>query len=1077
MKSIKLNFFEESCNEAVIAIRLFQLFHGRFLNELSTNPDKYLRSKLNKFKKDGSILSFLSENQNTSLIDLVKRTGIALNFWVVPSEQSDDIIIPKLVRSFHCHDPFYGTVNLIVDRKKSEINIESGLRLIVDDSFIKKIHDTCLNFNQNVSIFTGFPLSYIDQLWSSRFSLLDERNFANIFGFGFQIWEAETKFCTKIKKLVPVTKRLFKSSQSKFMTLQVVNIGWDHEKYMIDSSDLFVLRNADDFNLFVCPKSWCFFNTNQIAEFDRHVPNCTNETTVKFSQRNLLSESAKEFLIRKGFMSNFDCLNLAAFDIETFGVPEDTHLSEKTLVKTCHRLVSISVSPNFGTLGTKVFMRDDWSEESLDKIIKDFWNFVLQIRDQHVSSLPQDIHTARERVEFLLKESLPPNEKAQLYRAKRYLKSLFNLNLIGFNNERFDNVVLFPSLLKIWDPKNSNSKDHPLDVIKRGNGLMTIRYDGVNVNDAHNFYVSGSLDSFGTRFHAPVQKLIWPYEHFDCISQLNSAIFPEFRAFKNTLKQHNDTSNVIDSMYKAYQYANIHLKLTPSQFFEKFNIYDAFEPFEVSDVFPNDLRLKPNMDHFFPVDPLTYVTVWHQYEQGLENGQFYTLRDYLAYYNEVDTIVTATAFTNMAKLFLEKFKINLLDYPSLPSAALQILWRFYDRTCDAPYTFAQNYDWVAKNFRDQLQGGFAGPMHRHVEIGPTAMKYDDAVHYAPNGQPLVCLRLDDFSNLYGFSCEQDLPAGIGHAFVKNDTGTFDTSLMLQTENTDRGPFKSKFSKESLEWLSYMQGLPQFKDHKIEHFCNGGERRCNLDDFEFFPDGFVQIANHSFYLQYYGCAFHDHKCAISKKSPFIRPKTEQRNKKINELCQKYGTLITIFSCEWKQLRKNVTYKHVISKFFNQKNIIQSAIFDAIIAGDIYGFVCCDIRSPQSVIDFYMQLNWPPIMAKVTPESDMISPTILARMKANGQKIETEQLTQVFNASKHLISTEFFQFYHSMGLELSNIEYVIEYSRCRPVKKFVNEVTACRKQAVLTNQKELQEIYKVNLFDNSPLREPFIINYRL
>ena len=1057
MKTIKLKILKDNFNEVHLAVNLYRVFNGQFLNETSRNPDKYFRSKISKYKNDSSFLIFLERHKDKSLIELVNFTGIAVNFWVLPSEQLGDLIIPRLVRSIHCSSPFHGTVNLILNRESDDFNYESGLRLIVDNEFIHNIHNTCVSFNQNIAKYTGYPLSYIDQIWTVPFSFLDERDFAKLFGFGFEIWEADTKYCKLEKKLVTVTKRLFKSSQVKFVTLQVVNNNWDHEKYMISNADLFVLRKSEDFQVFICPNEWCFYNTNKSYEFKRHTDKCTNQTKVKFCQRNLLSETPKEYLIRKGLMSDYNSFNLVAFDIETFGVKEDTFLTEKTLIKTSHRMVSISVTPNFGDLPTKVFMRDDWSEESLDKVIKEFWLHLLMIKDEHIKSIPQEIHHARDRVEDLLTQNLPPNEKAQLYRCKKYIKSIFKLKLIGFNNESFDNVVLFPSLLKYWDPINSNSKDRPLRAVRRGNGLMTINFEGVDIDDAHNFYVSGNLDSFGNRFGAPVQKLIWPYEHFDCISQLQTTDWPKYKCFQNTLKQFNDTTSIIESMQQAYEYARIHLRVNLKQFFDQFDIYEAFQPFLLEDVFPNSLTLKPNSGHFFPVNPLTYVQVWDLYQKSLERGEFFNLRDYLKYYNQVDTIVTATAFTNMAKLFDEKFNINILEYPSLPSAALQILWKNYDKDCDAPYTFSQKYEWVANEFRKNLQGGLAGPMHIHLEIGSIEQQFFDTVHLAPDGNPFVEFRVDDMSNLYGKGMLEDLPAGMGHLFTKNEKGNFDTELMM--DNKEQVKFKAKFSKESLDWLSYQQSKPEFRGHRIQHYCNGGEKLCTIENVEFHPDGFLQINGHNYYFQYMGCAYHNHGCEISKRSPFLNNDFDRRCRKINDLCQKDGTLFEIYSCQWINMRKTLTYNHCISRFFNRKDIKEKVIFDAIISGDIFGFVCCDIRSPQHVIDFYMKLNWPPVMSKVTPEPDMISPFILERMQKQGKKIETEQLTQTFHADEHLISTNFFQFYHSVGIELTNIRYVVEYTRCKPVKKFVEEVTECRKQAVLTNQKELQEIYKV------------------
>ena len=46
----------------------------------------------------------------------------------------------------------------------------------------------------------------------------------------------------------------------------------------------------------------------------------------------------------------------------------------------------------------------------------------------------------------------------------------------------------------------------------------------------------------------------------------------------------------------------------------------------------------------------------------------------------------------------------------------------------------------------------------------------------------------------------------------------------------------------------MNEKPEFKDHKIQHYLNGGEPICHLEDVSFSPDGFLTIGNINHYFQ-------------------------------------------------------------------------------------------------------------------------------------------------------------------------------------------------------------------------------------
>ena len=105
---------------------------------------------------------------------------------------------------------------------------------------------------------------------------------------------------------------------------------------------------------------------------------------------------------------------------------------------------------------------------------------------------------------------------------------------------------------------------------------------------------------------------------------------------------------------------------------------------------------------------------------------------------------------------------------------------------------------------------------------------------------------------------------------------------------------------------------------------------------------------------------------------------------------------MYGCQWKLLEKSITIQKPYSHFLDRNTVRENEIFEAIINDKLFGMVKVDIYSPPSVVERYMKLNYPPIIRKVTPEESMISPRILANMKAKKTPIAKDQLTQCFHA---------------------------------------------------------------------------------
>ena len=208
------------------------------------------------------------------------------------------------------------------------------------------------------------------------------------------------------------------------------------------------------------------------------------------------------------------------------------------------------------------------------------------------------------------------------------------------------------------------------------------------------------------------------------------------------------------------------------------------------------------------------------------------------------------------------------------------------------------------------------------------------------------------------------------------------------------PKSRHFSKAAISWLSWCQNGVEFKDVKIEHALNGGERTITLEETTFSPDGYCEIDNVPHYFQFEGCYWHDHDCETSRNSQRVKndPEFQKRCELINELCSKHGILHTMKECDWRKIKTQNSIENKFCVFLERNRVTETELLKAIIDGKVFGLVNCSIKSPDHVIERYMKVNFPPLVRKVSPDSSMIDPEITKHIA--GKKIAENQLTQVY-----------------------------------------------------------------------------------
>ena len=305
---------------------------------------------------------------------------------------------------------------------------------------------------------------------------------------------------------------------------------------------------------------------------------------------------------------------------------------------------------------------------------------------------------------------------------------------------------------------------------------------------------------------------------------------------------------------------------------------------------------------------------------------------------------------------------------------------------------------------------------------------------------------------------QDMPTGPGILYEKQEDGTFDWQSLLVK--------KQGWSMEAVEWINYKQSQPPFNADGvvIRHSMNGGERRFELYDpvtkknVVTCPDGYVEIDNVRYFLQYDGCYWHkcQYSCKTSLASEQARCDVER-----DSACRNAGELIKMSGCEWMELRKKVRFDNRTSAFFNRKSIMESELWDSIDNGRLFGVIKCDITATPQARQKFIDLNFPPIFSHIAVEEKMLESKMIEGVN-NHKNLKfplAKQLTLVFNHTAYVMTTEMARFYKENGFLLTNLAMVIEYERDRPLKNFVNTVTQSRIAATKRGDKPAGEMYKL------------------
>lgn len=268
------------------------------------------------------------------------------------------------------------------------------------------------------------------------------------------------------------------------------------------------------------------------------------------------------------------------------------------------------------------------------------------------------------------------------------------------------------------------------------------------------------------------------------------------------------------------------------------------------------------------------------------NEKWYSFLDYLKYYNLSDVIPLSVAIRNSFEEFESVFGVDMFSEYSLPAFAQSAVMKLYNKAVPNLFSPPKRYREITEIYRKNCYGGICNVYHRHISLND-----DDAPHaakYNNKGEKWQSIHFFDVNSLYPSTYIKDMPTGRGFSWTKEGS-CFKKKLMCD-EN---------ISLISLMAMDELNKDPKFINRNGERvrIINGwyqSERRFG----DYPVDGWAQVDEKLFIIQFDGCWTHPCYCSTGKKLNRYRRAIEQDQKR-NDYLTSLGEYIIIKECEFKK----------------------------------------------------------------------------------------------------------------------------------------------------------------------------------
>lgn len=410
-----------------------------------------------------------------------------------------------------------------------------------------------------------------------------------------------------------------------------------------------------------------------------------------------------------------------------------------------------------------------------------------------------------------------------------------------------------------------------------------------------------------------------------------------------------------------------------------------------------------------------------------------TFKDFLIWYNNQDVVPFVKAVENLRKFYFERqidlFKTSI----SVPGIARKML---FDTGREAGASFAL-FDEANKDLyfsiKNNLTGGPSTIFHRFHEVGKTFIRNN------PN-KPTGKIVGYDSNALYLWAIDQEMPTG---PFVRR-----------RVEDGFKPKKRDRFML-MYDWLDY---IAQRQRLRIQHKLNTGKEK-KIDHYP--VDGYDESSNTVF--QFHGCYWHGHDCWVTKKITDqkwrdSREDKMKRTKKTTASIQRQGyRVVEMWECHFKNmLQRDSKLKAFVESrkpTSPQRSLTENEILQAVVRGDLFGMVECDIRVPEqwpshfrhsSMTPYEYFEEMCPLFCTTDVPFDVIGNHMQDHVRQFGLSEKPRRLLiGGMRARQMLLATPLLKWYLEHGMVVTKIYQVIEFTPRRCFQDFVKEVSDNRR----------------------------------
>ena len=158
---------------------------------------------------------------------------------------------------------------------------------------------------------------------------------------------------------------------------------------------------------------------------------------------------------------------------------------------------------------------------------------------------------------------------------------------------------------------------------------------------------------------------------------------------------------------------------------------------------------------------------------------------------------------------------------------------------------------------------------------------------------------------------------------------------------------------------------------------------------------------------------------------------------------------MWDCIWRKQRrylKNKGIKTQIGRILEKDN--QDTLLKAIQKEEVFGFIACDVSTPQHLIDEFRknEFNFPPIITKFELKEEHLSEYMKTRYNQEG-KSPSETVIQRYHGQNILLMTSTAKLYMDRGLKITNVSRMVQFEPGRCFSPFVDTVKRMRIEATI------------------------------